>query len=89
MQYCPRCNRAGDDIGNCGNGAAFPCPPAMEVDSQADIVIKCRPCKKTYAIPVERLMKARSPLVECSGDCDVCKAVVIRPKGPSKKDAAE
>lgn len=74
-EYCPRCNRAGDDLGRCGN-FAIGCPPFLPIEPGKVVTLRCAPCNITRAIPAADLMQGRCPL-SCQGDTRECKAVAI------------
>lgn len=76
IMYCPRCFRAGDDVGDCGD-TMLGCPPPREVDPQKMVVLECLPCAKTIAVAVVDIMRGKLPSgAYCKGDCspENCKA---------------
>lgn len=77
MQFCPRhgCNRAGDDLGDCGN-TRLKCPRFREIDPLKDIVLRCSACDKTRCVPASDVMQGKSGLREVCDRSD-CKAVVM------------
>lgn len=84
MQFCdrPGCNRAGDDLGNCGH-FVIKCPRPKEVDPKKHIVLRCSSCDKTRCVAVGDIMQGRSKLREDCGRTD-CLAVVVPVKAAAK-----
>lgn len=83
----PDCRRAGPDVGNCAD-KALGCPPFREVGPHKDVVIHCRSCKLTRAVPAGELMMAhKNPFGGCLGNTDGCKAVPVLPEAAPKKKA--
>lgn len=85
MQYCdrPGCNRAGDDVGNCG-WHATKCPRFKEVDPAKHIVTRCTACDKTRCFSVSDIMQGKSKYREDCGRSQ-CLAVVVPVKGSKAK----
>lgn len=78
MQYCIKCSRAGDDVGDCGQ-RIVPCPRFQEVDPTRVVVMRCEPCDKTRAFKLSDVINGRSPLKEpCPCAPDKCQAKVVR-----------
>ena len=72
---CPKCFRADDKLGTCGN-FALGCPTPTPFDPQTMVHITCIPCKRDVAIPVERIMNGKTRSL---GGCisDKCKAKIV------------
>lgn len=81
IMFCPRCFRAGDDVGTCTD-KVLGCPTPKPVDPKTMAVLQCIPCDKTVAVTVAAIMSNKLPSggVYCSGDCDVdkCKAFILK-----------
>lgn len=85
MDYCPRCFRVGDDVGDCGN-FALGCPRPVKVDPESVLVVRCGGrCNKTRAVPVGRIMQGKTRSLTGLCTSDVCKAVIVRPASPPTK----
>ncbi len=77
MDFCPRpgCLRAGPDLGSCGEHA-LGCPRPRPVDPKTEVVIRCSACDRTWAVPVENILKGGT-MPKCIGDTAECHAVIV------------
>lgn len=83
LTRCPRplCNRAGDDIGTCVDSQTIVgCANPVPVDPIKDLVVRCRPCNRTFAFTVDEAVRGRLGRGMCQGERDVCAAVILPQK---------
>ncbi len=83
MRYCKECHLADYDCGR----VVLPCPKPLAVNPDKDVLIRCIPCNKTWAMPVADIVQGRVKKLRSCPSSE-CKAVLIRPpKAASKKTA--
>lgn len=80
VKHCPRCYRAEEDMGTCGN-FAMGCPRPAVIPEEQAVEVSCGPCRFHRIIPVGAIMHNKG---RPDGSCvsDRCKATVLHPAAP-------
>jgi hypothetical protein len=76
MDYCRECHLVLPL--SCGR-QVLPCPPPLAVDPAKDVLIHCTTCKKTWAMPVSKVVSGKTPRLKMC-PTSKCDAVLLHPK---------